>query len=402
MKLRPVTLLALTAILLGALVACAHTQRRDPLAELIAPIPQYGAAPLVRVKLSVPSVKDSITVDAGKAALRMDRDTREIEGPLTIARAPGGASVGEFGTAAFIEIAPGAHPQHFSVEGRIYRGLLRIHPAADGWEVINVIDLEQYVAGVVGWEMISSWPVEALKAQAVASRTYAVFVMEQARGEGRTWDLDDTTMFQVYGGVGPSAAPRQWRESANVLAARSQTTGQVLTYHGKGFKAFFHSTSGGHTTDPVVGLGLEATIEPLQGVKLGDFDRESPKHSWELRLTRSELTARLLKRRLCAATPIRIEPEHRAQSGHAVTVRIYGPTGHWQSANAIEVRQALGLPSTRFKAEASGDEWVFKGSGYGHGCGMCQWSARGMALQGWESTRILKAMYPGAELKTLY
>lgn len=403
MKFRPVFLLALTAMLLAVLVAaCAQTPRKDPLAELVTPIPQYGAAPLVRVKLSAPSAKDSVTVDAGKATIRLDRDSRTLEGPVKLSRAPGGTAVEGMGNATFVEIAPTDHPEHFSVDGRTYRGAIRFHNTANGWEVVNVIDLEQYVAGVVGWEMVSSWPVEALKAQAVASRTYAIFVMEEARIEGRTWDLDDTTKFQVYGGVGPTDKPKLWRESSNVLAARSQTTGQVLTYHGKGFKAFFHSTSGGHTTDPRVGLGMEATIEPLQGVRLGEFDKESPKHNWELRLTRSELTSRLLKRKLASSTPIRVEPEQVAPSGHAITVRIYGESGHWVSASAIELRQALGLPSTRFKAAASGDEWVFSGSGYGHGCGMCQWSARGMALQGWESNRILKAMYPGSELKTLY
>lgn len=403
MNLRPVFLLALTAALLAVLVAaCAQTQRQDPLADLVAPIPHYGAAPLIRVKLSAPSTKDSISVDAGKATVRIDGTEHTCEGPITVTRSGTKFAIEGLGSGEYAEITPTQHPAFFSVEGRTYRGTLRLHAGAAGWEVVNAVDLEQYVAGVIGWEMIASWPVEALKAQAVASRTYAVFTMEEGRAEGRAWDLDDTTQFQVYGGVGPSDKPKLWRETQGVLAARAQTTGQVLTYHGKGFKAFFHSTSGGHTTDPRVGLGMDVSIEPLAGVNLGEFDKESPKHRWEVRMARTELTTRLVRAKLATATPIRIEAEDAAASGHAVTVRVYGPTGHWTTEDAIKVRQALGLPSTRFTAAPEGDEWVFKGSGFGHGCGMCQWSARGMALQGWDGMRILRAMYPGSEIKTLY
>lgn len=403
MTKRPVVMLLLTGFLLvGLVAACANTGHKDAQGELLVPIPQYGAAPLIRVKLTAPTAKDSIQLDAGKAVVRMDGKEVTVEGPVQLKRGPSFVSAGDLGQGTFMEITPATRPEHFSLDGRTYRGILRLYATTEGWEVINVVDLEQYVAGVIGWEMIASWPVEALKAQAVASRTYAVFTMEESRDAGRNWDLDDSTRFQVYGGVGPTDSPKLWRETANVLAARSQTTGLVLTYQGKGFKAFFHSTSGGHTTDPRVALGIDANIEPLGGVDLGEFDKESPKANWEVRLAASEVNARLIEKRIDPRSPIKIEPEEIAPSGHAITVRVYGPSGHSATVSAIDLRMALGIPSTHFKAERSGDEWVFTGKGYGHGCGMCQWSARGMAKQGWDSNRILKTMYPGSELKTLY
>lgn len=400
-KLIPFVAVLLVAVAL-TLASCVNSQGRKGESELVTPIPSYGAAPLIRVKLSKPSAAPSVTVDAGKATISLDGSRFDTEGPLTLALKEGAVDAGEYGSATSVEITPAGQPTHFDIDGRLYRGRVRLIAERGTWDVVNVIDLEQYVAGVIGWEMIASWPVEALKAQAVASRTYALFEMEKARANGKNWDLDDTTQYQVYGGVGPADKQHHWRETASVLKARELTTGQVLTYKGKGFKAFFHSTSGGHTVSPMAGLGLDEVIEPLRGVEIGGFGKESPKHSWEIKHSHSEVKARLIEKGISPSDIIRIEAAEAAPSGHAVTLKLFNRTGRYNTISAIRVRQALGLFSTRFEAEKSGDEWIFRGSGYGHGCGMCQWSARGMAASGWQSERILHAMYPGSELKTIY
>ena len=384
------------------LTSCAQPIHDKGESELLAPIPTYGAAPLVRVKLAKPSKEATSTVDAGKAFVTIDGRRIEADGAIKLSTTAGRISAGSLGSGASVEIEPQARPTHFDIDGRVYRGKLRFTAVAGGWEVVNVVDLEQYVTGVIGWEMIAGWPVEALKAQAVASRTYALFEMEHARGSGRGWDLDDTTQYQVYGGVGPADNPKQWRETANVLAAREGTTGQVLTYHGQGFRAFFHSTSGGHTVDPFTAFGIEEMIEPLMGVDLGDFDRDSPKAKWNVTMTAAEVKARLIEKNVSPYDVIRIEPAKVSDSGHAISMKLYDRTGHHKIVDAFTVRQALGLYSTRFTAQKTGDEWEFDGEGYGHGCGMCQWSARGMAKDGWAADRILQTMYPGTELKTIY
>ncbi|MCA8912821.1 MAG: SpoIID/LytB domain-containing protein [Planctomycetes bacterium] len=395
------TLLTVPVLAL-VLTSCAQPGHDSGESELLAPIPSYGAAPLIRVKLSKPSEQSAVTVDAGKGTLNIDGKSVELDGPVTLSLTGGRVKAGAFGSGTSIEITPSARPKHFDVDGRIYRGRLRVVAGQGGWEAVNVVDLEQYVAGVVGWEMIAGWPVEALKAQAIASRTYALFEMEHARGNGRNWDVDDTTRYQVYGGVGPADNPKQWRETDNVLAAREGTTGEVLTYNGQGFRAFFHSTSGGHTVNPEAALGIHENIPPLAGVDLGEFDKDSPKAEWELRMDASEVKARLIENAISPSDVIRIEGADVADGGHAITLKLYDRHGRHKVINAITVRKALGLYSTNFTAEKNGNEWVFKGKGYGHGCGMCQWSARGMAKAGWDADKILHTMYPGAEIKRAY
>ena len=396
-------LLTLSSILaVVVLASCAQPTREKDGSELLSPIPSYGAAPLIRVKLSKPSEKSSLTVKSDKSVLLLDGRRMDVEGDIKLKLANGSVDAGSFGRATSVEISPLGKPAFFDVEGRIYRGKLRLVATPRGWDVVNVVDLEQYVAGVIGWEMIASWPVEALKAQAIASRTYALFEMNRRRGSGDNWDLDDTTRFQVYGGVGPADNPKHWRETANVLEARQATTGMVLTYNGKGFRAYFHSTSGGATTDPATALLVDDVIEPLRGVELGEFDKDSPKADWELRLAEGEVKARLIEKGVTPYDIIRIENAEESESGHAVTLKLFDRTGHHRVVSAVAIRQALGLYSTRFTAEKNGDEWVFNGKGYGHGCGMCQWSARGMAKAGWDSERILDTMYPGSELKSIY
>ena len=402
--IRANTIMPLLSVLgtLLILTSCAQPAREKNQSELLTPIPVYGAAPLIRVKLAIPTEKSSVTVDAGKATLTIDGKRIDLDGPITVSQQSGRVSAGAHGTGTSVEIVPTERPEHFDVDGRIYRGKLRLVATNTGWEAINVVDLEQYVAGVVGWEMIAGWPVEALKAQAIASRTYALFEMEHSRGSGRNWDVDDTTRYQVYGGVGPADNPKQWRETANVLAAREGTAGEVLTFHGQGFRAFFHSTSGGHTANPSVALGIDEDIQPLSGVDLGDYDKDSPKAEWEIRMPASEVKARLIENNISPNDLMRIEGDKVADSGHAITVKIYNRNGHHRVIDAITLRKTLGLYSTNFKAEKIGLDWVFTGRGYGHGCGMCQWSARGMAKDGWEAGKILETMYPGAEIKRIY
>lgn len=390
--LKRLLLLAILAAPVFFTVACASKQV-EPNAALLTQFPVYGAAPVVRVLLAQASLSASLKIEAQQARIIMDGNPVECATSMTVTRGQTGAQW---------ELVPGSTPQAFSLDGRTYRGKLRIVPTKDGWQVINIVDLEQYVAGVIGWEMMRSWPVEALAAQAVASRTYALFCIQERRNSGDAWDIDDTTRFQVYGGVGPSNSPNLWRESDNVLKAREMTSGQVLTYHGKGFKAFFHSTSGGVTTSPEAAFDIQGGLEPLNGSDLGDFCKDSPKFNWTLKLGKGELNARLIEWRCKVTDCIRISITQSAPSGHAMTLRLFGRDGRSADVRAIDFRMKMGLPSTQFEAARQDDEWVFTGKGMGHGCGMCQWSAHGMAKSGWSHEKILRAMYPGAQIETLY
>lgn len=373
-------------------ISCSSTQV-EPNPALLTEFPSYGAAPMVRVLLAEAGKRASLNLEVQQGRIIVDGRSVEAAHSFTVNR-------GE--TGALWELVPGDAPQAFSLDGRTYRGKLRIVATQGGWEVINIVDLEQYVAGVIGWEMMRNWPVEALAVQAVASRTYALFCIQERRNSGDNWDIDDTTRFQVYGGVGPTASPKLWRESENVLRAREITSGQVLTYKGKGFKAFFHSTSGGTTTSPEAAFGIQGGLEPLNGSVLGDYGRESPKFNWTVRMGRGEVNARLIEWRVGISDCIRIAVTQSAPSGHAMTLRLFSRDGKSAEVRATEFRFKMGLPSTHFEAARDGDEWVFTGKGHGHGCGMCQWSAHGMAKAGWSHEKILRAMYPGAQIETLY
>jgi stage II sporulation protein D len=154
--------------------------------------------------------------------------------------------------------------------------------------------------------------------------------------------------------------------------------------------------------DPRTGLGVDDSIPPLAGVDLGEYAKESPKFQWTQKLEDRELAARLIENGISPHELLRVEAHETAVSGHAITLKLYDRTGHSSIVAATVFRHALGLFSTNFTATKTGSEWTFTGKGYGHGCGMCQWSARGMAKAGHDSNNIIETMYPGTVLKRLY
>jgi stage II sporulation protein D len=163
-----------------------------------------------------------------------------------------------------------------------YRGRMEFRPGLfSGVDAINAVGLEDYVAGVVARESPSSWPQEALKAQAVAARTYAITT---SRAEG-TFDQYADTRSQVYGGIAA--------ETASTIAAVTATRGQVVTYDGAPVVTYFFSTSGGRTEDVENSFVGSAPKPWLKSVK-DPYDDVSPKHRWgPIRMSMSSAAARL-------------------------------------------------------------------------------------------------------------
>jgi len=158
-------------------------------------------------------------------------------------------------------------PAGLSTGGRSYRGVLELRPGSAGVNVINVVNLEQYVRGVVAWESPSSWPAEALKAQAVAARTYAITTSKGGDG----WDQYADTRSQVYGGISA--------ETPSTDAAVGATSGHVVTYRGAPVTTYFFSTSGGRTED-VENVWPGASRSPWLRSVEDPFDTASPRHRW--------------------------------------------------------------------------------------------------------------------------
>jgi stage II sporulation protein D len=161
------------------------------------------------------------------------------------------------------------------INDRWYRGRTRIIRQGAGVTALNLVDLEAYLYSVVGAEAIPSWPQEALKAQSVAARTYAIYKMNTSGN--RIYDLDTTTRTQVYKGLES--------EFTSTHDAVNATEGQIMTFNGKAILAVFHSSSGGHTEN--VEDVWNSALPYLRGVV--DYDQVAPVFQWSKNFSASEL-----------------------------------------------------------------------------------------------------------------
>ena len=273
--------------------------------------------------------------------------------------------------------------------GRRYRGALRVLRTRDGLAAVNELPLEDYVASVVASETYASFGPAALRAQAVAARTYALH--ERLLHAADPWDLEAGTASQAYGGADA--------ETPASRAAAEATRGQVLLYGGLPILAAFHATSGGVTASAEEVWGRDVPYlqsEPVEGEDV------SPDTYWRLRVSASEL-ARALRGLGFDVGPVReLSVSERSASGRAARVRVAGARRSAE-LEGRRLRQALGeerLRSTAFHVHRDGDGFVFVGTGRGHGVGMSQWGAYAMGEQGASYRAILAHFYPGTRLAT--
>jgi stage II sporulation protein D len=212
-----------------------------------------------------------------------------------------------------------------------YRGALELRPAVfGGLDVINAVGLEDYVRGVVAWESPSSWPAEALKAQAVAARTYAI----TTRRSG-AFDQYPDTRSQMYGGVAA--------ETASTDAAVAATAGQVVTYGGEPVVTFFFSTSGGRT-ESVENTSLGTAPRPWLKSVPDPYDSVSPRHTWKpTTLTLAQARARLGG--LVKGSFRGVEVVRRGRSPRIVSADVVGTRGRTRVTGAT-LRARLGLYDT--------------------------------------------------------
>ena len=213
------------------------------------------------------------------------------------------------------------------LQKRRYRGSLWIRPQGEALQAVNLVGLETYLASVVGSEMPASWPLEALRAQAVAARTYALRALRPS--SGRAYDLKATVASQVYLGVEA--------ETASTLAAVAGTRGLVLTYGDGLIEAVFHSSAGGSTENSGE---LWAQQLPYL-VSVADFDQESPVRDWRLPLS-DDLVRKAFPE---IGSLERIDVLSTSSSGRVRQARVVGSAGVALVSGA-ELRSRLGLKST--------------------------------------------------------
>jgi stage II sporulation protein D len=214
-----------------------------------------------------------------------------------------------------------------------YRGALEIRPSSvpGRLNAINAVDTESYLRGVVAEESPSSWPIEALRAQAVAARSYALTT--GVGGDG--FDAYDDTRSQVYGGIAA--------ETARTDTAVTSTAGQVVQYNGKTIEAFFMSTSGGYTENVENVFG--GSPEPyLRGVPdPNEAVAGSPYHRWKRKFSAASMQAELGD--LVKGKLKRIVVARRGVSPRIIKARLVG-TGGKSNVSGPTLRARLGLPDT--------------------------------------------------------
>ena len=266
-------------------------------------------------------------------------------------------------------------------------------PEAEGPEglaVVNEVALERYLAGTLGSEMYGSWDIRALRAQAVASRTYAIHQRDDRRNA--PWHLTAGTRSQVYGGVAA--------ESAAVEQALADTRGQILVERGHPILAVFHSSSGGQTASSEEVWGQSRPY--LVSVPVAD-EWDSPDAYWRATVTRGTLGRAVASLGQDLGPIVAARIVERTGSGRVARVQLEGERGS-ATVTGRQLRTALGeskLKSTLFELREDGEDFVFVGSGSGHGVGMSQWGARAMARRGDDYLEILGTFYPGAEITRL-
>jgi stage II sporulation protein D len=275
------------------------------------------------------------------------------------------------------------------VNGKSYRGIVRVttyENASRVWKlrVVNVVDVESYLRGVVPAEMYPSWPAAALEAQAVAARTYALAKRE--RRTDRPYDVAAGTVDQAYGGYG--------KEDSRTDRAVKATAGQALTYRGELLMAYYHSCCGGHTAD--ARQVFADSSPPLRGAVCGYCDK-APGNPWTVKMSGGETAQKLGVSDLTG-----LGPQGVGLDGRVAQVQLHRTGGEPQVIAGTAFRSRLGLNSARFTIRADGNYFIFEGRGWGHGVGLCQWGARGMAAAEKTSAQILEHYYPGAKIEQRY
>jgi len=295
-----------------------------------------------------------------------------------------------------------------------YQGILELRTTAEGIAIINELPVENYLCRVVPSEMPSGYEIEALKAQAVCARSYAYRQMAEYGYPEYEAHVDDSTNYQVYGNSAPA-------DSADL--AVQETAGQVVRLDGEIVTTYYYSTSCGKTTS-MKAWGNEENDgnRYLQSVEVkdenGDYERNLPWYRWEAKISAKTLSNLIgLNTGKDIGTLQNINILENGPGGVVLAIEAVGDKGSVRVSTENKIRRALGgkgytiikqdgtkvkssklLPSAFFTINKSGDTFVIKGGGFGHGIGMSQTGANEMAKCGKNYQEILTFFYQGVTI----
>lgn len=323
-------------------------------------------------------------------SLRLLMEGHGLEVVVTSAKS--GLKIGKRETNSFGFRVTTAGASGIYVDSRCFRGDIEIVQKESGKiRVINRVPLEEYLYGVLYHEVSHRWPQEVLKAQAIAARTFALYQMQQNKAQ--PYDLRSDIYSQVYGG----SVSERWTTTKAVDA----TAGRILLFDGKILPAYYHATCAGRTEDS---SNLWTTeMLPLKGVVCG-FCVNSPHYKWKKLVPLPDLEKKLTGKGYAAGKINLVKILSKNISGRVDKLEIKGQSGVVFVLTGKEFRQLIGpndIRSTRFDISIRRGQLEVSGFGWGHGVGMCQWGAFGMARNGAKAEDILKYYYPGAEISTI-
>ena len=343
----------------------------------------------------------------------------------SITVSPSSKTEGEGHTIIVKNVMSGAGMTWASVDDKEYRGKLQVlhSPKLNTLVPINVVDMEEYLQGVISSEMPTNFPMNALRAQAVLARTYALKHLGKHRANG--YDMCDTQNCQVYGGVSA--------ESERGNAAVESTMGQTMQYNGKPIESVFSANCGGFTQSAKeAGWSDTPYLNPVSDYKDFDFENLQPYHFKELlqyphdafsrydkhvsmaayRWTRvvdeEELRAVIKRKKKDIGRIVALIPQRRGRSGYVSRLLVKGTKGSviLNKENVIRNNLSLGMLRSSYFIVVPHYEnrqlkhFVFYGGGWGHGVGFCQTGAAGRADAGQDYKDILNHYFPLADFVT--
>ncbi len=280
----------------------------------------------------------------------------------------------------------------FYWQGNPYHGRAQLKIVRNQVLLVNHLPLETYLEGVVPKEMPASWELEALKAQAVSARSYAYYILRKS--EDKDYDVAATTASQVYGGADQgNAATRK---------AIAETGGHILMYDQQPVLTYFHSHSGGVLED--ANLVWSGSSLPYYQVRNDDVSQQFRSMTWETHISDAAVASALQRNGFKIKQVLDLQAAETSDSGRLVSVRAVTDSGDITvRANSLRIwLGAADVKSVLTAIEKTSGGYHFKGRGYGHGVGMSQWGAQGMARQGSRYEQILAHYYPGTQLQMIY
>ncbi|MBU1061675.1 MAG: SpoIID/LytB domain-containing protein [Candidatus Omnitrophica bacterium] len=285
-----------------------------------------------------------------------------------------------------IRILPGRGSRVY-INDRQFRGEIDIIKSEkESLFVVNHVDIEEYLYGVLYHEVSHRWPMEVLKAQAIVSRTYALY--QKLVSKNKYFDLTSDIYSQVYGG----RTSETWRTRLAV----NLTNGQILTYNGKVFPSYYHATCGGSISDASSIWNIDI---PALRSKPCSFCTLSPHFSWKKELRLKDIEDKLRKGGYNISL-VSIGILKRDESGRILDLMLKGKESDIE-LSGNKFRLLVGpniIKSTNFEVEIKNAFIAFYGKGWGHGIGMCQWGAYNMSRKGWKVDQILEYYYPETEI----